>query len=231
MADKTKTCCGCSCLASILVVIAIVVSSYFGFNFLHSKGKEFAAISFEKTIKDLTEQAFDKPDQDEIRDKASLIAQKILTGEIGLTKLIKEGSQQLEGSLLTKSMALAFMNKYLRQGEAGGGKGVGENKALVNKLIYGLHTNKIRPAQIASVTTLLVENFSEKINTSGGKDINIKLSSKRLKLDLNEAQITQCLEMIKGIVDQKDIKLPENEFSPANAIKKDILKIFSQLEK
>ncbi|MFZ5951896.1 MAG: hypothetical protein ACOYXC_14410 [Candidatus Rifleibacteriota bacterium] len=226
-----KTCCACGCLIMALGIVAIVAGGYFGVSFLHSAGKDFAALTFEKGMESVTEKAFSEEDRQEILDGAKLVAEGIKSGEIGLISMFSEGTQQLETGIYNKVILLAFKNHYMLKAEDGAEATFSvEGARSVDRLLFGLSEKRISVDQIASVTLKLTEHFQDKMPDKDGKS-NVKFSSRRVNTKLSKEDVVECLKMINEVCDLNKIENPSEEFKPENVIKNELLQVFDKLKK
>ncbi len=223
-----KACCGCFGVGCLLVIVAIVVGGYYGFNFLHESGREYAADGLAKSVEKITELAFSDADRLEINKLAAETAEEVRSGKIGLIDLMANATKQLETNLHVKAMLLAFYRQNKMSGEAGPGLPVDEEGAgVVKRLIYGMTENRISPDQIASITALIVERYTE--TTGGEGKIKHTVSLQRLKTGLSQEELTKSLEMMKQVVDLNAIEVPDATFDAAAAVKSEFLKLFNGL--
>lgn len=226
-----KTCCGCGCLIMALVIGAVVVGGYYGFSFLHTAGKDVAAITFEKTFESVSEKAFNEEDRKELIDGAKQVAQGIRDGKIGLISLFSEGTQQLESGIYNKVILLAFKNHYMFSAEEGAEATFSaEGAKSVDRLLYGLNEKRLSPNDIASVTIRLTEHFQDKTPETDGKS-QLKFSSKRINKKLSKEDVVECLKMIDEICTLNNIEMPSEDYKPEAALKEEIMKVFAKLEK
>ncbi|PKL42681.1 MAG: hypothetical protein CVV41_14135 [Candidatus Riflebacteria bacterium HGW-Riflebacteria-1] len=234
-----KSCCGVIGCGCFLVVVAIIVGSYYGVGFLHGKGVEFAASGLTHTVEKLTEVAFADEDRKELNSKAAEIADKIRTGEIGLLEVMTETGQQLEGSLHNQAMLLAFYRQNYEQGELPDNGGAEElvpvaseaaaPAVLVDKLIWGMMNKKVSQDQAASLTAMLVERHTETIESKDGQG-RISRSVKRLKKTLTEEDKAASLALMREICESSRLEAPAPDFSRSEAVKKEIIKFFDKLQ-
>lgn len=223
-----KTCCGCFGVGCMLVVAALVVGGYFGFNFLHDSGREYAADGLKKSVEKITEMAFNEADRVEINKAASEVAEEVRSGNIGLIDLLSQTTQQLETNLHVKSMLLAFYRQNLIRGEAAEGTPVDESgETAIKQIIYGMGERRISPDQIASITSLIVERYTE--TTGGEGKITKTISLQRLKTNLSAEELANSLELMKKIAEESQIQLPGPDFDAAEAVKGEFLRLFADL--
>lgn len=224
-----KTCCGCFGLGCFLIVVAVVVGGYYGVNFLHESGREFAAEGLEKSVEKVTQMAFSDADRAEINQAASEAAKDIRSGKIGLVNLLTNATSQLETNLHVKAMLLAFYRQNKMGGEAGQGLPVdAENDQVVRRLIYGLTEKRIPIADISSITTLIFERYTE--TTGGEGKVKRTISLQRLKTGLSKEELQKSLDMMKNVVERNAIEAPAEDYDAAAAVKKDFLELFSKLK-
>ncbi len=227
---EKKTCCGCFGIGCLLLIALVVVGGYFSFNFLHESGKEFAAEGFEKSVEKIAEAAFNETDREEITRQAAAIAEEIRSGRIGLINLLTSSTQKLEKNLHVKSLLLAFYRQNKIAAEAGEGLPVDEDGGadVVERLIYGLTENRIAPDQIASITALIIERYSE---TTGGSDGKVKhtVSLQRLRTGLTQEELRKSLQMMREVVDLNAIETPADDYDATTAVKNDFVRFFSGL--
>ncbi|HNX74267.1 MAG TPA: hypothetical protein PKM56_01095 [Candidatus Rifleibacterium sp.] len=226
-----KTCCGCFGLGCLFVVVAFVVGGYFGLGILHESGREYAADGLEKSIAKVTELAFNDADRQEINKSAIEIAAKVRNGEVGLVELLSNTTRQLETNLHVKAMLLAFYRQNKLSGESGTGVPVDqEGSETVRRLIFGMTANRIPVDQIASVTALIVERYTETVSGNDGK-VKHKISLQRLKTGLTQAELKESLAVMKKIVDLQAIESPDASFDAVAAVKSDFMKFFANFAK
>lgn len=229
--DKKTACCGCGCLVIIIAVIAVIVGGYYGFSFLHSAGKDMAAITFEKTLESITEKAFNQNDRKLILDQANDIAKKLKSGEIGLLRFMQEGSQNRESGLYSKIVLLSFKNHYILEAEeVTDSEFIEKGTKSVNRLIYGLNEKDIGHYEIASISMKITEHFQQEVSPKG-EDSKTNFSSRRLNMGLSRDEVQQCLTMIDDVCNRNKIELPEDGYNSDNAVKEEILAIFERLKK
>lgn len=227
-----KHCCGCLGCGCFLVVVAIVVGSYHGFGFLHGKGVEFAARGLTHTVDKITEMAFAEADRKELNNAAAEVAEKIRSGEIGLVGVLTETGQQLETNLHNQAMLLAFYRQNYEKGEK---PEVDSDEAsrpaeLVDRLILGMMDKKVTREQAASLTAMLVERYSETIESKDGTG-RITRSSRRLKKSLTPEDIAATVELMQKICDENSLPTPEAGFDRTLAVKNELLEFFENLKK
>ncbi len=224
-----KTCCGCFGLGCFLIVAAIVVGGYYGVNFLHESGREFAAEGLEKSVDKITQMAFSDSDRAEINLAAIEAAKDVRSGKIGLVNLLTNATGQLETNLHVKAMLLAFYRQNKMAGEAGGGLPVdAENDQVVRRLIYGLTEKRIPIEDISSITALIFERYTETTGGEGG--VKRTVSLQRLKTGLSQAELQKSLNMMKEVVERNAIESPAEDYDAAAAVKKDFLELFKKLK-
>ncbi|MBU1107814.1 MAG: hypothetical protein KKB51_14165 [Candidatus Riflebacteria bacterium] len=226
-----KTCCGCFGGGCFLVVIALVVGSYFGYSFVHEKGVEFAASGLTDTVDKLTEVAFAEADREELNRIAAEVANDIRSGKIGLVEVVKETAQQLNSNLHSKAMLLAFYRKNFEQGELPESTEpvASAPKELVDRLILGMIKKAVSSEQTASLTAMLVERSTETIESNDGKS-RITHSSRRLKKSLTPEDIAATLDIMRKICDDNQLPLPEADFNASDAVKNEIVSFFNKLK-
>ncbi|OGK12234.1 MAG: hypothetical protein A2W80_02295 [Candidatus Riflebacteria bacterium GWC2_50_8] len=234
-----KNCCGCFGCGCFLVVVAFLVGGYFGVDFLHGKGVEFAASGLIHTVDKLTEMAFADDDRKELNVIASEVADKIRSGEIGLLEVMQETGQQLETNLHNQAMLLAFyrQNYELAELPAAIGaeasetaaSGTAEPAVLVDKLIWGMMNKKVPKDQAASLTAVLVERYTETIETKDGNG-RITRSAKRLKKTLSAEDKAASLELMQKICEFNELPMPDADFNRSEAVKKEIISFFDKLK-
>ena len=224
-----KTCCGCFGLGCFLIIVAVVVGGYYGVNFLHESGREFAAEGLEKSIEKVTQMAFSDADRAEINQAAAEAAKEIRSGKIGLVNLLTNATSQLETNLHVKAMLLAFYRQNKMAGEAGQGLPVdAENDQVVRRLIYGLTEKRVPIEDISSITALIFERYTE--TTGGEGKVKRTISLQRLKTGLSKEELQKSLDMMKEVVERNAIEVPAEDYDAAAAVKKDFLELFRKLE-
>lgn len=224
-----KTCCGCFGLGCFLIIVAVVVGGYYGVNFLHESGREFAAEGLEKSIEKVTQMAFNDADRAEINQAAAEAAKEIRSGKIGLVNLLTNATSQLETNLHVKAMLLAFYRQNKMAGEAGQGLPVdAENDQVVRRLIYGLTEKRVPIEDISSITALIFERYTE--TTGGEGKVKRTISLQRLKTGLSKEELQKSLDMMKEVVERNAIEVPAEDYDAAAAVKKDFLELFRKLE-
>lgn len=224
-----KACCGCLGVGCLLLIALVFVGGYFGFSFLHDSGKEFAAEGFEKSIEKVAEVAFNEADRAEITRQAAEIAEGIRSGQIGLINLLTNSTQKLENNLHVKSLLLAFYRQNKTSAEVGEGLPVdAEGEDVVGRLIYGLNENRIAPDQIASITALIIERYSETTGGEGSK-ARFTISLQRLRTGLSQEELQNALKMMREVVDLNAIETPGDGYDATSAVKEDFIKFFSGL--
>jgi hypothetical protein len=225
-----KTCCGCGCIIILLVIAAVIAGGYYGVTFLHSAGKDVAAITFAKTIEAVTEKAFNLEDRKELIAAAEGVAEGIRSGKIGLIALFGEGTQQLEKGIYNKIILLAFKNHYMIGAEKGAEATFSvEGAKEVDRLLYGLIEKRISPEQVASVTMKLTEHFQEKMPSAEGKS-ELKISNRRVNQKLTQEEVLDCLKMITQICDLNNIEVPGEDYLPESKVKLELLQVFTSLQ-
>lgn len=234
-----KNCCGCFGCGCFLVVVALIVGGYFGVDFLHGKGVEFAASGLIHTVDKLTEMAFADDDRKELNVIAKEVADKIRSGEIGLLEVMTETGQQLETNLHNQAMLLAFYRQNYELGELPAvigaeapetaASGTAEPAVLVDKLIWGMMNKKVPKDQAASLTALLVERYTETIETKDGNG-HITRSAKRLKKTLTPEDKAASLELMQKICEFNELQMPDADFNRSEAVKKEIISFFDKLK-
>lgn len=229
-----KNCCGCLGCGCFLVVVAILVGGYFGVGFLHGQGVEFAASGLIHTVDKLTEVAFDEADREEIKLAAGEVADKIRTGEIGLLEVVQETGQQLETSLHNQAMLLAFYRQNYELGEQPVGEDgelaeASEPAELVDRLLLGMKNKQIPQDHAASLTAILVERYTETIETKDGQG-KITKSSRRLKESLTAEDKAASLELMREICETNSLPIPEEGFDRADVVKQELLEFFARLK-
>ena len=229
--DKKTACCGCGCIGIILIAVAIGVGGYYGFSFLHSAGKDVAAISFNKTMEAVTQDAFNQADRKEILDQADQVAQKIKSGEIGLIDLFNEGTRQLEQGIYSKIILLSFKNHYLLNAENNKDvENANQGAKAVNRLLYGFSSKKIDSNQIASITMKITSHFEQKVSSEEGKGKSeYKFSSRKLNDSLSSEDVQKCIATIENICNENDVEVPGDGFTSENYVKQEIMKVFANL--
>ncbi|MGM0599226.1 MAG: hypothetical protein ACQETH_05330 [Candidatus Rifleibacteriota bacterium] len=229
--DKKTACCGCGCVGLVLIAVAIGVGGYYGFSFLHSAGKDVAAISFNKTMQAVTKDAFNQADRKEILEQTDQVAQKIKTGKIGLIDLFNEGTRQLERGLYSKIILLSFKNHYLLNAENNQDiENANKGAKSVNRLLYGLSSEQISTDQIASITMKITSHFEEKVPAKEGKS-DYTFSSRKLNGDLTSEEVQKCVNTIEEICNENNVEIPEDDFTSEAYVKQEIMKIFESLNK
>jgi hypothetical protein len=229
--DKKTACCGCGCIGLVLIAVAIGVGGYYGFSFLHSAGKDVAAISFNKTMQAVTKDAFNEADRKEILENADQVAQKIKNGEIGLIDLFNEGTRQLEQGIYSKIILLSFKNHYLLNAEKNKDiENADQGAKAVNRLLFGFSNETISSSQIASITMKITSHFEEKVPAGEGKS-EYKFSSRKLNGKLTSEEVKKCIETIENICNENQVEIPGEGFTSESYVKHEIMKIFENLNK
>ena len=228
-----KSCCGCFGCGCFLVIVALVVGSYFGYGFVHEKGVEFTASGLTSTVEKLTEVAFAEADREELNRLADEVANDIRSGRIGLATVVTETAQQLNTNLHNQAILLAFYRQNFEQGElAESAETVASApKELVDRLILGM-MNREKPIpseQTASLTAMLVERYTETIESKDGKG-RITHSSKRLKKSLTPEDVAASLGLMQKICEDNQLPLPDADFNASDAVKNEIVSFFDKLK-
>lgn len=227
-----KTCCGCFGIGCLVLVVATVIGGYFGLGFLHDSGREYAADGLKKSVEKITELAFDETDRAEINKIAAEVAEDVRSGNIGLMDMLSKGTQQLETNLHVKSMLLAFYRQNMTNAEEGVGIPVDEAGGnAIKQIIYGMSENKISTDQIASLTALIVERYTETTGSEGDGKVKFTMSLRRLKTKLSPEELQNSLDMMKKIAEDNHIQLPGPDFDATAAVKAEFLKLFADLRK
>jgi hypothetical protein len=215
----------------VLIAVAIGVGGYYGFSFLHSAGKDVAAISFNKTMQAVTKDAFNEADRKEILENADQVAQKIKNGEIGLIDLFNEGTRQLEQGIYSKIILLSFKNHYLLNAEKNKDiENADQGAKAVNRLLFGFSNETISSSQIASITMKITSHFEEKVPAGEGKS-EYKFSSRKLNGKLTSEEVKKCIETIENICNENQVEIPGEGFTSESYVKHEIMKIFENLNK
>jgi hypothetical protein len=229
--DKKTACCGCSCLVIVLIIIGVVVGGYYGFSFLHSAGKEMAAITLEKTMESVTEKAFAPKNRKIILAEVNKVANDLKDSKIGLIDFIQEGTQQLESGMYSKVMLLSFKHHYIVNAETGAESELRQNGAqAVDRLLYGLSENKIRASEIASVTMKITEHFQEKLPKKEEGGSSASFSNRRINENLTKEDVQKCLIIINEVCERNNVVLPDSGYAAETAVKEEILQILTRLQ-
>lgn len=225
-----KTCCGCFALGCLTIIVAVVVGGYFGFDYLRDSGRDLAADGLKQTVEKIAEVAFDEADRNDINRAAGEMAENVRSGEVGLVDLFSKATQHLETGLYLKSMLLAFERVNLSQGEAVDGISAEDaGSDVVKRLIYGLNENKLSTAQIASISSMIMERYSE--STGGEGEAKVTRSFRRLKTGLSVEELGRNLEMMKKICEENQLELPGPDFDAGKSVKEEFMRIFEELRK
>lgn len=235
-----KTCCGCFGAGCFLIVAAFAVGSYLGVNFLYSSGKSVAAKGLKESVRRLAEMAFDKADRDEIIAMGDKTAERVKSGEIGLVELFKEVTSQLESNMHVKTLLLAFARKaasgeFVLPAEMPGQEGLqalSENRdalRVVDRVIYGIMEKQVSVNQIASITAVLADHYSEKITSDDGQTETHSFT--RLKENFSPEDVKKSLEIFMSICDESGVATPATDFNASVSVKKELLALFGRLGK
>ncbi len=229
--NKTN-CCGCFGCGCLVVILAFIIGGYMGVDFLHGKGVEIAASGLPHTVEKLTEMAFADADREEINRAAAEVAEKIRSGEIGLLEVMTETGQKLESNMHNQAMLLAFYRQNYELGEkpATENAEAAEPAELVDRLIFGMMNKKVSQEQAASVTAILVERYTETVESKDGHG-RITKSSRRLKTSLSDEDRAASLELMRKICEENQLPLPGEDFDRTAAVKKELLDFFAGLKK
>lgn len=227
-----KNCCGCFGCGCFVVIAAFLIGGYMGVDFLHGKGVEFAASGLIHTVDKLTEMAFADADREEINKAAVEVAEKIRSGEIGLMEVMTETGQKLENNLHNQAMLLAFyrQNYELAEKPVGEGAEAAEPAELVDRLIFGMMSKKVSKDQAASLTAVLVERYTETVESKDGSG-RITTSSRRLKKSLTPEDRAASLDMMRKICNENNLPVPGADFDRTVAVKQELLDFFADLKK
>ena len=215
-----------------------------GVGFIHDKGVEFAASGLLHTVDKLTELAFADADREELNRAAAEVAEKIRSGEIGLLEVMTQTGQKLENNLHNQAMLLAFYRQNYEQAEKPGSEGVEaaetaetpeseaarEPAELVDRLILGFMNKKVSKDQAASLTAVLVERYTETVESKDGKG-RITTSSRRLKKTLTPEDKAASLDQMRKICNENSLPLPDAGFDRTAAVKQELLDFFADLKK
>ncbi|NLF96973.1 MAG: hypothetical protein GX569_09565 [Candidatus Riflebacteria bacterium] len=227
-----KNCCGCFGCGCFVVIAAFLIGGYMGVDFLHGKGVEFAASGLIHTVDKLTEMAFADADREEINKAAVEVAEKIRSGEIGLMEVMTETGQKLENNLHNQAMLLAFyrQNYELAEKPVDEGAEAAEPAELVDRLIFGMMNKKVSKDQAASLTAVLVERYTETVESKDGSG-RITTSSRRLKKSLTPEDRAASLDMMRKICNENNLPVPGADFDRTVAVKQELLDFFADLKK
>ncbi|KAF1079856.1 MAG: hypothetical protein GQF41_3754 [Candidatus Rifleibacterium amylolyticum] len=236
-----KNCCGCFGCGCFVVIAAFLIGGYMGVDFLHGKGVEFAASGLIHTVDKLTEMAFADADREEINKAAVEVAEKIRSGEIGLMEVMTETGQKLENNLHNQAMLLAFYRQNYELAEKPVGEGAeaaettipaeaAEPAELVDRLIFGMMNKKVSKDQTASLTAVLVERYTETVESKDGSG-RITTSSRRLKKTLTPEDRAASLDMMRKICNENNLPVPGADFDRTAAVKQELLNFFADLKK
>jgi len=236
-----KSCCGCFGCGCFVVAVAFLIGGYMGVDFLHGKGVEFAASGLTHTVEKLTEMAFADADREEINKAAAEVAEKIRSGEIGLMEVMSETGQKLENNLHNQAMLLAFYRQNYESAETPTGEGAEASEAtvsaeaaepaeLVDRLIFGMMNKNVSKDQAASLTAVLVERYTETVESKDGSG-RITKSSRRLKKSLTPEDKAAGLELMRKICNENNLPVPGADFDRAAAVKQELLDFFADLKK
>lgn len=227
-----KSCCGCFGCGCFVVIVAFLVGGYMGVDFLHGKGVEMAASGLTQTVEKLTEMAFAETDREEINRAAAEVAEKIRSGEIGLLEVVTETGQKLESNMHNQAMLLAFYRQNYELGEKLDTENAeaAEPAQLVDRLIFGMLNKKVSQDQAASLTAILVERYTETVESKDGKG-RITRSSRRLKTTLTDEDRAASLELMRRICEENQLPVPGEDFDRTAAVKKELLDFFIDLKK
>lgn len=227
-----KSCCGCFGCGCFVVIVAFLVGGYMGVDFLHGKGVEMAASGLTQTVEKLTEMAFAETDREEINRAAAEVAEKIRSGEIGLLEVVTETGQKLESNMHNQAMLLAFYRQNYELGEKPDTENAeaAEPAQLVDRLIFGMLNKKVSQDQAASLTAILVERYTETVESKDGKG-RITRSSRRLKTSLTDEDRAASLELMRRICEENKLPVPGEDFDRTAAVKKELLDFFIDLKK
>lgn len=220
--NKVAMCCGCSGIGCIGIIIIMVAGSYFGFNFVAGKGRDFAAYALETGMKMSIKDAFSEKEKEEIMEKTTKLAKDIKEGKVGLIELAKNVSSHIsDSSLFAQTIALSFKRNYLTVAEDGAKK---EENNLISKFIYGLTNNKITHQQAKQFLNIATVQYKEKLDPES--DNNMTYTGKRMNNSLSTDQVKNALKCIKDICG--NIETPQ-DFNPSEATKNEYLKIFQSV--
>lgn len=223
-----KACCGCFGVGCLLIIVAAVVGSVYGFQFLHETGREYAADGLFKSVEKITELAFNDADRNEINQLAAETAEEVRSGKIGLVDLLSKATRQLETNLHVQALLLAFYRQNKMSGEAGSGLPVDdEGSKIVKRLIFGMTENRISSDQIASITSLLVERYTE--TTGGEGKMKVTVSLQRLKTGMSMEELKKSLAMMKEVVDETGVESPDADFDATATVKSEFIQLFNGL--
>lgn len=227
-----KNCCGCFGCGCFVVIVAFLVGGYMGVDFLHGKGVEMAASGLTQTVEKLTEMAFAEADREEINRAAAEVAEKIRSGEIGLLEVVTETGQKLESNMHNQAMLLAFYRQNYELGEKPDTENAeaAEPAQLVDRLIFGMLNKKVSQDQAASLTAILVERYTETVESKDGKG-RITRSSRRFKTSLTDEDRAASLELMRRICEENQLPVPGEDFDRTAAVKKELLDFFIDLKK
>lgn len=227
-----KNCCGCFGCGCFVVIAAFLIGGYMGVDFLHGKGVEFAASGLINTVDKLTELAFADADREEINKAAVEVAEKIRSGEIGLMEVMTETGQKLENNLHNQAMLLAFYRQNYEAAEQPSGEEAeaAEPAELVDRLIFGMMNKKVSKDQAASLTAVLVERYTETVESKDGSG-RITTSSRRLKKTLTPEDRAASLDMMRKICNENSLPVPGADFDRTAAVKQELLNFFADLKK
>ena len=227
-----KNCCGCFGCGCFVVIVAFLVGGYMGVDFLHGKGVEMAASGLTQTVEKLTEMAFAETDREEINRAAAEVAEKIRSGEIGLLEVVTETGQKLESNMHNQAMLLAFYRQNYELGEKPDTENAeaAEPAQLVDRLIFGMLNKKVSQDQAASLTAILVERYTETVESKDGKG-RITRSSRRFKTSLTDEDRAASLELMRRICEENQLPVPGEDFDRTAAVKKELLDFFIDLKK
>jgi len=235
-----KTCCGCFGIGCFVIITALVVGSYFGVSFLYSSGKNVAAKGLKESVRRLAETAFAEADRDEIIRLGNDAADRVVAGEVGLVDLFKEVTTQLESNMHVKALLLAFARRAAsgeiklpaEMPDHEGMVVLAENSdalRVVDRVIYGIMSDKVSGQQIASLTAILAEHYTEKVTSDDG--LTETHSFKRLKTNFSPEDVKRSLEIFMKICDDSGVSEPGADFNASAAVKKELAELFGRLGK
>ncbi len=243
-----KSCCGCFGAGCFLVIVGIIAGGYFGINFLYDSGRELAAEGLRESIVHVAEMAFAPEDRGELIALGDDAARQVREGKITLTDLLKETTRQIETSLHVKAMLLGFARQAAKievlpaEAVATGSQVMAEQADVVEtasgqrtdrivaRLISGITQKRISQDQLASITALIAEHYTDKRRPASGT-MTVNRNAIRLKNNISCEDVAEGLKLFEAICDESGVADPGPDFNAAASFREELVEVFARLRK
>ncbi len=217
------SCCGCLGCGCILVILAIIIPIAWGGYWLHTNGRTVIGDLGEKTIVELSKQAFEPESANEIASVTKILRDDFVASKIGY---VESGNYVYESFSDEKLQGQIIFSVIYRRltGKLKDGKTPeyidAEGAEAVRTIMYALSQGKIDGKSAKSKVTSIMEDKNN-IPSKNSFDTN------KVKKDISAEDWKKVVESLKLYVKEQKLETPAKNITPDSLAKDEFIKFLN----